>query len=384
MSKYIADSIRNNSRFIISELTKPQSKAVSEIVRGLFVKNTPILRHLAQNDSILTKKQAEKYSHHLGNIDLKDRVDEFAFKQAKKTIKNKTIIAYDLTDISKESSKKMENISKVFDGSKRKITNGFLLHGVGINNHLIKLEVHDSDAKTLNQTRQNIVDELSEKLDKQGIWVFDRGNDDKRFFKYLRQKTKVQFIARLKSIRQVVIKKTGVKIQVKNLKPGKYRVYLMNNHNTYVDTKFEYLLVIQKHLQNKDPIRLISSLRYTKYTKNEIVKMYLERWGVENIYRRVKTKFLLEKIRVLSYKKFVNLVSLIQFAIVISTSIFIQLLESTTVWIAGVLAIYKRFTKMKSVSINIDSFISFMSTVLKPLLIKKPPDPVDQPSLFKN
>lgn len=378
MSKYIADSIRNNSRFIIDGLTKPQSKAVSEMIRGLFVKNIPILRRLAQDDSILTKKQAEKYSHHLGNIDIRNRVDEFAFKQAKKTIKNTTVIAYDLTDISKESSKKIENTSIVFDGSKRKPANGFFLHGVGINNNLVKLEIHNNDANTLNQTRRIIIDELSEKLGQKGIWVFDRGNDDKQFFKYLRQTAKVQFIARLKSNRQVVIKETGVKIQVKNLKPGKYRVYFMNNHNTHVDTSFEYTLVIQKLIHGKPPIRLISSLPYEKYTKKELVKMYLERWGVENIYRRAKTKFLLEKIRVLGFKKFSNLVSLIQFAIVISSSIFVQMLESTTLWIAGVLAIYKRFLKMKALSINIDSFITFMSTVLKPLLIKKPPPPNNQ------
>ena len=378
MSKYIADSIRNNSRFIIGELTKPQSKAVSEIIRGLFVKNTPVLRHLAQDDSILTKKQAEKYSHHLGNIDIRIRVDEFALKQAKRIIKKKTIIAYDLTDISKKSSKKIEKTSTVFDGSKRKPANGFFLHGVGINNNLVKLEIHNSDANTINQTRRKIVEKLSEKLDKQGVWVFDRGNDDKQFFKYLRQTAKVQFIARVKSSRQVVIKETGVKIQVKNLKPGKYQVYLMNRNNTYVDTSFEYVLVIQKHLQNKPPIRLISSLQYTKYTKKELVKMYLERWGVENLYRRAKTKFLLEKIRVLGFKKFSNLVALIQFAIVISASIFVQLLESTTLWIAGVLAIYKQFMKMKSLSMNIDSFITFMSTVLKPLLIKKQPPPTNQ------
>jgi len=378
MSKYIADSIRNNSRFIIGELTKPQSKAVSEIIRGLFVKNTPVLRHLAQDDSILTKKQAEKYSHHLGNIDIRIRVDEFALKQAKRIIKKKTIIAYDLTDISKKSSKKIEKTSTVFDGSKRKPANGFFLHGVGINNNLVKLEIHNSDANTINQTRRKIVEKLSEKLDKQGVWVFDRGNDDKQFFKYLRQTAKVQFIARVKSSRQVVIKETGVKIQVKNLKPGKYQVYLMNRNNTYVDTSFEYVLVIQKHLQDKPPIRLISSLQYTKYTKKELVKMYLERWGVENLYRRAKTKFLLEKIRVLGFKKFSNLVALIQFAIVISASIFVQLLESTTLWIAGVLAIYKQFMKMKSLSMNIDSFITFMSTVLKPLLIKKQPPPTNQ------
>lgn len=378
MSKYIADSIRNNSRFVIDGLTKPQSKAVSEIIRGLFVKNTPILRRLAQDDSILTKKQAEKYSHHLGNIDLRTRVDEFAFKQAKKTIKDKTIIAYDLTDISKESSKKIENTSIVFDGSKRKPANGFFLHGVGINNNLVKLEIHNNDANTLNQTRKKIISKLSKKLGQKGIWVFDRGNDDKQFFKYLRQNIKVDFIARLRLNRQVVIKETGVKIQVKNLKPGKYRIYLMNKNNTYVDISFEYTLVIQKHLHDKPPIRLISSLPYEKYTKKELVKMYLERWGVENIYRRAKTKFLLEKIRVLGFKKFSNLVSLIQFAIVISASIFVQLLESTTLWITGVLAIYKHFLKMKALSINIDSFITFMSTVLKPLLIKKQPPPTNQ------
>lgn len=378
MSKYIADSIRNNSRFIIGGLTKPQIKAVSEIIRGLFVKNTPILRRLAQDDSILTKKQAEKYSYHLGNIDLRARVDEFALKQAKKTIKNKTIIAYDLTDISKESSKKIENTSIVFDGSKRKPTNGFTLHGVGVNNNLVKLEIHDSNANTLNQTREKIINELSKKFGDKVVWVFDRGNDDKRFFKHLRQNVKVQFIARVKENRQIVIKETGVKIQVKYLKPGKYRVYFMNNYNTHVDTSFEYTLIIQKHLYEKPPIRLISSLPHEKYTKKELVKMYLERWGVENLYRRAKTKFLLEKIRVLGFKKFSNLVSLIQFAIVISASIFTQLLESTTLWIAGVLAIYKHFLKMKALSINIDSFITFMSTVLKPILIKKPPPPTNQ------
>lgn len=382
MSKYISDSIRNNSRFVIDGLTKPQSKAVNEIIRGLFVKNTPILRRLAQDDSILTKKQAEKYSHHLGNIDIGNRVDEFAFKQAKKTIKDKTIIAYDLTDISKEFSRKIENTSIVFDGSKRKPANGFFLHGVGINNNLVKLEIHNNDANTLNQTRRKIINKLSKKLNNKGIWVFDRGNDDKQFFKYLRQNAKVQFIARVKENRQVVIKETGVKIQVKNLKPGKYRVYLMNKNNTYVDTDFEYTLVIQKYFHEKPPIRLISSLPYEKYTKKELVKMYLERWGVENIYRRAKTKFLLEKIRVLGFKKFSNLVSLIQFAIVISASIFVQLLESTTLWIAGVLAIYKQFLKMKTLSMNIDSFITFMSTVLKPLLIKKPPPPTNQLALL--
>ncbi len=387
MCKYISDSIRNHSRNVIKDITKPQQKAVSQIIRGLFLKNTPILRHLVADNSKLTKKQAEKFSYLLGNINLKEVVDEFALKKAIKLIKKKTIIAYDLTDIAKEYAKKMEKISKIFDGSMRKTQNGFILHGVGINNFLVKLELHDGGENTLNQIRQKIVEEISTKLKKKGIWVFDRGNDDKQFFKYLRQKLKVQFIARLKLNRQVVIKKTGVKIQVKDLKPGKYRVYLMSLHNTKVETENEYMLVIQNHLKGKEPIRLISNLDYERHSKKQIVQMYLERWGVENLYRRIKTKFNLEKIRVLNHQKFTNLIALIQFAAAVSSLIFEEMQKRTTMWTTGLLALYKGFVKKKALTKNIDSFISFIKSTLVGLIQRKtlPPDefkPKNQRTLF--
>lgn len=387
MSKYITDSIRNHSRSIIKNLTRPQQKAVSQIIRGLFVKNTPILRHLVQDESKLTKKQAEKFSYHLGNINLEEIIDKFALNKALKSIKKKTVIAYDLTDIAKEHSEKIEKISRVFDGSMRKIQNGFLLHGVGINNLLVKLELHDGSENTLNQIREKIVEEISTKLNKKGIWVFDRGNDDKQFFKFLRQEAKVEFIARLKLNRKVLIKGTGVQIQVKDLKPEKYRVYLMNRHNTKVETNHEYLLVIQNHLEGKEPIRLISSLKYERYSKNQIVQMYLERWGVENLYRRIKTKFQLEKIRVLSHQKFVNLIALIQFAAVLSSLMFEEMQQKTTMWTTGILALYRSFLRQRTLTKNIDSFISFIKNTLIGLIQRKthPPDevkPTNQRALF--
>ncbi len=57
--------------------------------------------------------------------------------------------------------------------------------------------------------RLKIIKETSERLDKKGIWVLDRGNDDKSFFNDLRHLIKVEFIARLKLRRQLVIIKTG-------------------------------------------------------------------------------------------------------------------------------------------------------------------------------
>lgn len=381
MNKYIQDSIRNNLRCIIRDMTKPQQKSIQEITRGLFVAGTPILRHVIQDETKTAKKQAEKYSHHLGNVELKEKVDCFAFRKAKSMVNTKTIIAYDLTDISKESARKMEKLSKVFDGSKRKVTTGYTLHGVGINNILVKLETHDSERHTLNQIRKKIVKSISERLDRNGIWVFDRGNDNKQFFKELQHNLKVDFISRLRSNRQVVLVKTGVICSVKELIAGKYEVFLMNHHNTYVDTRKKFTLIIGEHLKNKSPIRLLSNLDIHDYSSEKFITMYLERWGVENIFKRVKTKFDLEKIRVLSYEKYLNLVALIQFAVVVSTLIFNHLQKTTNSLITSVIMMYKRFLKFKNLTFNIDSFISYMRVSLTSLIFRRPP-PKHQPPLF--
>ncbi len=375
MYKYIQDSIKNNSRCVLKGMTKPQQKALSEVIRGLFTAGEPILRHIAQDKNKSAKKQAEKYSHHLGNVQIQEKIEELALKQAQKQIRRRTVIAYDLTDIAKESARKIEKLSRIWDGSRKKVATGFSLHGVGINGILTKFQIHNSDKYTTNQVRKKIVTEIAEKLNFRGIWVFDRGNDDKQFFKFLRQKLKVDFIARLKENRQVVLKKTGVKIQVKNLKAGKYIVYLMKKYNDHVDLSSEYTLIISNHLKGKEPIRLIHSLKYS-YSKNQIVNMYLERWGVENLFKRVKEKFDLERIRVLKHEKFVNLVALIQLAVLVSTIMFLRIQQSTNALIIGVLMHYKKFMKLKTLGFNVDSFISFMKSSLKPLIIRleKPPN----------
>ena len=382
MYKYIQDSIRNNSRLLLNGLTVPQKKTVAETIRGLFVQGTPILRHLAQNENISAKKQGDKYSYHLGNIELKKKVEESALNKVLNQMRKTTIIAYDLTDINKDAAKKMAKISRVFDGSKRKTANGYTLHGLGVNCILLKLEVHEGEQYTQNQIRKKIVEEYSQKFEQKGIWVFDRGNDDKQFFKFLRHEAEVRFIARLRSNRGVVMKETGAIMKVKNLPIGKYQVYLMNKNNTDVDSRAEFTLVISSHLDDeKRPIRLLASLKHT-YSSEEIVNMYLKRWGIENIFKRGKQKFNLEKIRVLSYKKFVNLIALVQFAINVSTVTFLKIQKSTYSLISGVLIYYKKFLKLKALTFNLDSFISFIRFALKPLLSRTQKSPPQQLNLL--
>lgn len=374
MNKYILDFIRNHSRSLFCGLTVPQKKAIAEVIRGFYTAGEPILRHLAQDSTKTAKKQGEKYSYHLGKVDLKEKVEEFSVKHAKYEVRKNTIIAYDLTDIAKEASKKMAKIARIFDGSKRKVTNGFLLHGVGVNGLLLKLEVHDGNKYTTNQIRKKIVSHLAKQFKHLGIWVFDRGNDDKAFFKWLRHNLKVQFIARLKRNRMICLKKTGAIMKVSELKQGRYVVYLMDKYNAHVDTRYEYTLVIQNHLSGKQPIRLLAYLKES-FSSEQIVMMYLERWGIENSFKRAKQSFNLEKIRVLNHQKFVNLIVLIQFATNLSRMAFIAIQKFTHSVICGVLVGYEKFLKIRSLSFNLTSFTSFLQHTLKPYVarLQKPP-----------
>lgn len=383
MMKYIHDTIQNSSRSIFKGLTGPQKKAVHEVIRGLFVAGEPILRRLAQNPRKSSKRQGDKYSFHLGNIDLPDVVDEMALKRAKGEVKKNTILAYDLTDISKEAAEKMEKLSLVHDGSTNSIQPGYTLHGVGVNGLLLKLRVHEGDTHTINQTRKKIVKNLSRSFGEKGIWVFDRGNDGKQWFADLRQEIDTQFISRLREKRLVVLKGTGAIMKLKELPEGMYQVYLMNEHNVAVDTRYTYTLVIRKHLANKPPIRLLCHLHDT-YTSKEVVEMYLQRWGVENLFKRAKQKFFLEKIRVLDYQKFVNLVALIQFVTNVSTMSFFNLQRLTNSLISGALLSYCSFIKKHTLSFCPDSFITFLQKSLKPIIFYTQRASPNQPTLLKN
>jgi len=377
MNKYIQDFIGNKCRSIFTGLSLPQKKNLAEVLRGLFTEGTPILRHLAQNKTISAKRQADKYSYHLGNIDLQKRVEDFSLKTVVSEIRKNTVIAYDLVDISKPDAKKMEKLSQVYDSSEGSIEPGFLLHGVGVNNLLLKLRFHHNDKEFLGQVRKAILEELAQAFEGKGIYVFDRGNDDEKLFRNLRQVLKVQFIARVRENRNVVLKETGAISSIKELPEGTYDVFLMKDGKVLGDLC--HSLLIRKHLHGKDPIRLIYSLK-DSYTAEQIVNLYLERWGVEKCFKRVKQKFQLEKIRVLSLKKFVNLVVLTQFAMNLSVLMFRKIQALTHSLITAVLLHYNRFIAKKSLTFNLESFITFLQNSLQPLQFHSPPK--HQPSLF--
>ena len=69
------------------------------------------------------------------------------------------------------------------------------MHGVGISDFLMRLDIHNQDKETLPQRRKIIIEEITNKIGHKGIWAYDRGNDSGDFFRYLNR----DFQASLKS-----------------------------------------------------------------------------------------------------------------------------------------------------------------------------------------
>ncbi len=259
IKKYTADTIRNNIVSICNsaKCTVPQRKAIKQIVCGLIENGSTILNQLREEEKATTKKQSEKLGKHLGNVELTESVNKVTLNKVAKYIKEDTVIGYDLTDIAKASAEKMEGMSEIFDGSKREKANGYTLHGVGISDFLMRLDMHNQDEETLPQRRKIIFEEITKKIGHKGIWAYDRGNDSGDFFRYLNQEKKLRFVSRLKKIRNILIKETGEIIKLNNLKIGRYKIYITKRNSNKFDLENEYLLIINQHLKGKKPILLL-------------------------------------------------------------------------------------------------------------------------------
>ena len=349
--KHIHDAVRNAVRSLSFALTKPQTKAVQELLVGLLKDSTTVLNHLNRATSVRIGKQSERYRRHLENIDITHAVEERIFRTLPPLKKN-TVIAYDLGDIAKPHAKKMEGVHDIFDGSERRISRGYELHGVSIRNQPVVTEIHDAERKTLNQVREEIIDRVTKKVGTQGIWVYDRGNDDKKLFSS-NVRRKLRFVIRLKKNRKFIHHPSGMKQAVEDFLPGVYDVRVPGQ-------RWIYTLVVYEHLEEKTPIRVL--VRGVKVRKaKKIIDTYLLRWDIENLYKQMKGKFGLEKIRLLSLKKVRNLLALIRLATSISNRAFAELVEEESSTAAFELSVtFKAFCHHRCLTRNRFAFTSFL------------------------
>jgi len=387
MNKDVLDTVRNSCNSVIrdAKCTKKQGKAVYEMVRGLLKKGQPILTQLGERKTCSAKKEGEKYGKHLGNMSLTNSVNNFADKKMLMNVGKYDVIAYDLSDISKEEAEKIEWLQPIFDGSKRQKSKGASIHGVGYNGALLRFQIHDHDKEFLPQIRKSILEELFKSLEGNGILVFDRGNDDQQLFVFLTEKEK-QFIVRLKKNRNVLIKGNDKVEKIKDLQPGRYTVCINDDHGK-INTKVEYLLIINEHLKGKQPILLLCSKNIENLSDSELVEKYLERWGVENSFKGIKDLFSLEDIQVMKRERFLSLVALIQFSSLIAAFLYQQLRNLNSFLSTSLQALFSAFRKQESLTYNLSAFTKYLRSEFIELISyapRKTSPPIDdlQTTLF--
>lgn len=378
MNKYTADFTRNNTNSLCNSAgcTKPQREAIREMVGSLLTKGVPVLRQMGDRKTSNAKKESERFGNHLENIDIADAVNEHAMKKACSGIGigENDVLGYDLTDSSVECSKGknpetkkgMEWVGECFDGSKRKGSHGTAMHGVGVNGILLRLRVHDSEKEFLPQVRKSILDEIIGKIGCKGIWAFDRGNDDGKLFRYLNgmkidgKAAAIKFIVRLKNNRDIIRKDTGEVLKLEAMNCGRYEVHIRDERGK-IDAKNTYLLVIRKHCKKyKTPIRLLCGLSLKGFSGKTLVKKYLGRWGVEDSFKRIKSLYCLEDIRVMKRERYVSLVALIQFVSVLSAKLYEKTQEKTSFLASSMKAAYAKYLRKESLTENLHSFGTFL------------------------
>lgn len=366
-SSLLTNTIRNTLRGITKDCSLPQKKAVKELLLSVMREGTTIVNHLADTGkSVRVSKQAERYRRHLENINLPSIIED-KIARTLPQIENDTVIAYDLSDIAKPHAEKMEGMTPVFDGSERKGSKGYVLSGVSIQNQPVIMRIHDGNAKTLNQTRLEVIDKIRKRIEKKGIWVFDRGNDDGQFFTALKERG-LRFVIRLRSNRHFIVKGTGEIQTCDAFLPGTYQV-------TVPKSGEEYTLVVHQYHPSLRPMRVLTNVEGKE--AKEIIEAYLERWDVENLFRQMKLKYNLEAIRLLSLKKIRNLLALVQMVTSLNNSVFEEIQKEKR----SVLSLsFSNFCYHRSLYRNRFSFTDFIATVTPE--IQLPPSRSAQPTLF--
>ena len=381
MNKYILDSIKNNTKTIFSELTVPQKKSMTLMIKRLFQVGSGILRTLGDENHQRPKSIAEKFSHHLRNINLLKPVEDFSDRQVLKHLPKNGVIAYDLTDIAKPFAKKIENITMAFDGSQRRRSRGFFVHGVGVGQFLWRLRMHDNTKDFLPQIRKEMLTQLI-KITKSRtpIFALDRGNDDRKLFEFLNI-NKARFIVRLKRDRDIVLIETGEKKRVDKIAPGRYKILIAKN-GTEQRKKPEYcsyqLVVFQHKKSKKSPIRLLISNNLdaeNNFSDKKIIKLYLQRWGVENSFKQIKTSLSLEEIRVLNFQAFQNFVSLQHFCCLMNELLLCKVKENLKIFqnisLTKIFYEYKKFLKRYTLTINSHSFFRFFQKIFPTFFVHR-------------
>ena len=340
-SKIVANLKGQLSKFsgIISKgFHKPKQRLIKEMLYGIQaakdIKLSNIARTLKEEQALI--KTEDRLSRNLDDEDFTDALNEQICRLGANKVTDDMVIAIDPGDIRKKYARKMEFLSKVYDGSEHEIGNGYHLCKIVAadieSSRVVPLycEAYAYDAvKSENAELLNAIRVVESHIGEKGIHAIDRGGDRGVIYKHYLDKDKpTRFVIRLKE-RDLIHKgrrKHCLDMAMTLPMPHESILVVYDDgkekrravrYNAMAVKLPDYdqtlHLVVVKGFGPK-PMMLLTSCAVTLRKKEsiwKIVEYYLTRWKCDESYRYIKQCYNLEDIRVRSYVSIRNIVVLV-------------------------------------------------------------------------
>jgi len=343
------------SRFIgtvSSDMSRPVSKFIRDMLFGICGTGTSSVFNIAKHtlDKTTTKKTSERFYRNLGREGLDTQLQTALLNKVRSEIQNDSLIIVDESDIEKPYAKKMEGLKLVHNGSKAEQTNGYnqlnivaLVESVQGYNLLPVSSDLISTAIELDSTKQILQDRLidiAKEFEGKGIFVFDRGYDDRKTIGFLVDNG-MRFIIRGMGVRNIregseeknfdqTVKAMSFKYEMPGFKDNEFfrcatrriGVRTDDHPSKRADSVEVSLVVVRKYVgknrRGKD-FYLLCDFADKGMAEEQIIKAainaYRKRWRIEEVHRQMKQDLGWESIRLASYTKLKNMNMLLTLAL---------------------------------------------------------------------
>jgi len=288
------------------------------------------------NERIALKKTETRLSNELKRVGLRERVMENLLRKAGGRIGEETLLALDISDISKPYARGMEYMAQVRDGSTGELSRGYwTLQVIGAELEEMRVtplygHLYSQLAPGFVSENEEIlgaVDTVSRHTEGRGIWVMDRGADRRKLYGPLLDRG-LRFIVRLVGDRHLIC--SGRAVLARELagrcstlyadryvreESGRESIYTIEYgyRRVRLPGRSEKLTLVVVKGFGQEPMMLLTNVevRRTRRSCSFIVQSYIRRWQIEDTIRCTKQSYGVENVRVLSYERLQNMMVLV-------------------------------------------------------------------------
>ena len=329
MSETIIQQLTGYVNCLTADCYKPTKKLFKDVLLGMVTSKNVMVSEIARpfyNNAISFRAVHKRLARGISNLRWNwESIHKNYLKQVSPSIKENTLIAVDIGDITKTRAKKMPKMTTVRDGSTGLLKKGWWLveieamakKGKHIPLWLQLFSVNQKKFKSFRYVVEHSISQLVNILGEKGLWLFDRGFDNWQFFQFLHN-LKLTFLIRINLNRNVKLTDDNrlyhLSTIVKNINftdkmlwGHKRKPYLIECGSTEIiipQSNQKLFLTVAKGF-GRHPLLLVSN---SPQSPTFVVRQYLKRWGVEESGRLIKQAFRLENIRLLSFRGLVKLV----------------------------------------------------------------------------